>query len=152
MSIEDQAEYYSHWLYGAIHMASTVPHLQSVKNISAYFNIEESELRPILEFLGSKGLIVTESGNIRPGQAHLYVSEDSPLANQHHAIWRIKALHDLKKNQPNDLHYSLCFSVSKSDWPILREKMLETINDCLKVIRPSKEEKLGLICVDLQGV
>ena len=59
-------------------------------------------------------------------------------------------MHDLQKVKPLDLHYSLCFSASQKDLPILREKILEAIEDCLKVIRPSKEEKLGLLCLDLQ--
>lgn len=152
LSIHDQAEYYSHWLYGAIHMASTIPTLQSISAMAAHFNIEKDEVLRLVEFLSSKGLVQLESGKVTPGQFHLYVDKDSPLLNQHHSIWRLKALHDLKSNKKDDFHYSLCFSVSEKDWPILREKMLEAINDCLKVIRPSKEEKLGLICVDFQEV
>ncbi len=152
LSAADQTEYYSHWLYGAIHMASTVPRLQSVPSLARHFNLAEAELLPILEFLAKKGLITMESGQVRPGKAHLYVGKDSPLANQHHAIWRVKALHDLKANKPDDFHYSLCFSASQKDWPTIRERLLEAINDSLKIIRPSKEEKLGLICVDFQEV
>lgn len=152
LGIEDQARYYSHWLYGAVHMAATVPKLQSVTKISEYFDVKETDLKDILEFLAAKGLIILESGKVLPGNAHLYVPSDSPLVNQNHTIWRMKALNDLKTNKSDDLHYSLCFSASEKDWPILREKMLEAINDCLKVIRPSKEEKLGLLCVDFQEV
>lgn len=152
LSIQDQAEYYSHWLYGAIHMASTVPSMQTITAIASHFNIQENEVLHIVEFLSSKGLVELENGKVSPGKSHLYVDKDSPLLNQHHSIWRLKALHDLKTNKKDDFHYSLCFSVSEKDWPILRETMIEAINDCLKVIRPSKEEKLGLICMDFQEV
>ena len=152
LSLEDQTQYYSHWLYGAIHMASTVPHLQSVQAIARHFNIAEQEVQPLVEFLARLGLLELQSGQIKPGKAHLYVSADSPLANQHHAIWRIKALHDLESNKPEDFHYSLCFSVSQKDWPLLREKMVTAIGEALQIIRPSKEEKLGLLCVDFQEV
>ncbi|MGZ3713332.1 MAG: DUF4423 domain-containing protein, partial [Bdellovibrionota bacterium] len=152
LSPADQAEYYSHWIYGAVHMASTIPAMQRVDALAKHFNISNKDLLAILEFLASKGLIAMESGSIRPGNAHLYVGKDSPLVNQHHTIWRVKALHDLKSSRAEDFHYSLCFSISQKDWGTIREKMLATIEDCLKVIRPSKEEKLGLICVDFQEV
>jgi len=152
LSIEHQAQYYSHWLYGAIHMASTVPSLQSVEAVANHFNLEDSDLLPILELLSSQGLIAIESGKIGPGKANLYVGNDSPLVNQHHTIWRLKSLNDLKAAKTDALHYSLCFSAAQSDWPVIRETLLEAINNCLAVIRPSKEEKLGLICVDFQEV
>jgi hypothetical protein len=149
---EDQAQYYSHWLYGAIHMASTVPALANVTALMKHFNLPEKDLMPILEFLSTNGLIIMESGTIKPGKAHLFLDASSPLTNQNHTIWRVKALNDLKENYVDDLHYSLCFSASHKDWPVIREHLLAAINDCLKVIRPSKEEKLGMICIDLQGV
>lgn len=152
LSVQDQAEYYSHWLYGAIHMASTVPAMQTIKAMAQHFNIDEKEVLHIVEFLSLKGLVLLENGKVTPGQSHLYVDKDSPLLNQHHSIWRLKALHDLKTNKKDDFHYSLCFSVSEKDWPVIRETMIQAINDCLKVIRPSKEEKLGLICMDFQEV
>jgi len=132
LTLEAQAEYYSHWLYGAIHIAATIPSLQSIGKLAKYFNISEVELRHILNFLSKNNLTVLENGKIKIGKAHLFVGKDSPLSNQHHSIWRIKALNDLKQNKPEDFHYSLCFSVSEKDWPVLREKLLETIYDCLK--------------------
>lgn len=152
LNLEDQAKYYSHWLYGAVHVASSIPGLQSVPALANYFNIDESELLPILEFLASKGIVLLEGGQVRVGNTRLYVAKDSPLANQHHSIWRLKALHDLNSTDPQDFHYSLCFSVAKKDWPIIREKLVSAIDDCLKTIRPSKDEKMGLICVDFQKV
>jgi hypothetical protein len=152
LNLEDQAKYYSHWLYGAIHMASTIPALQTVPAIAAYFNLDHEVLLPILEFLNSRGLIVLESGRVVRGNAHLYIGKDSPLEYHHHAIWRVKALQGLTSPAAEDFRFSMCFSAAEKDWPLLREKMVEAINDCMKIIRPSKEEKLGLLCVDFQGV
>jgi len=152
LSIEVQSEYYSHWLYGAVHMASTVPQLQTREALRDYFKITNKELSPIVDFLSKAGLVSSESGKILPGKANIYIGKESPLVNQHHSIWRLKALNDLKKDREDDIHYSLCFSVSQEDWSALREKIINSINEYLQIIRPSKEEKLGLICIDFQEV
>jgi hypothetical protein len=110
------------------------------------------ELHKTIEFLSSKGLVIFENGRVIPGKSHIYLSKESPLVKQHHMIWRSKVMHDLNQMKESDLNYSLCFSVSQKDWPIIKEKMLEAINDCLKVIRPSPEEKLGVLCVDLKEI
>ncbi len=152
LSLEDQAKYYSHWIFGAVHVASSIPGLQSVGAMAKYFNMQESDILPVVEFLSERGVVVLEGGQVRVGNTRLYVGKDSPLANQHHSIWRLKALHDLNLMDAQDFHFSLCFSASKKDWPVIREKLVSAIDDCLKTIRPSKEEKMGLLCVDFQKV
>lgn len=152
LSAQDQAKYYSHWIYAAVHMAATIPALQSVAALCKHFGWPAEELRPVLEFLREKNLIEIEGGVITAGQAHIYVGADSPLVIQHHKNWRVKAMHDLASERPEDLHYSLCFSAAEKDWPLLRERILATINECLEIIRPSKEEKLGLFAIDFQGL
>lgn len=152
LSPHDQAQYYSHWIYGAVHMASTIPALQEVGAVARYFRFDEKELEPIIAFLAGKGIVIFENGRLGPGKVNLYIGADSPLVSQMHSIWRAKVLHDLKAGRPNDLHYSLCFSAATEDWPRIREKLIEAIEGSLAVIRPSRAEKLGLLCVDFQEV
>lgn len=148
----DQVKYYSDWLFGAIHMCSTVPGLQKLSVLKKRFNVESERLIEIITFLSNTGLVKYDGVSIAPGKTNLYVGKSSPLVTQNHTIWRLKALNDLNNETDRDLHYTLCFSASEADWPQLRERIVEAIGDCLKIIRPSKEEKVGMLCIDFQEV
>ena len=152
LSQKDQLQYYSDWLYGAIHMCSTVPSLQRLSNLKKHFNLDSKKLIEIVTFLANSGLVKFDGQSITPGKTNLYIGKNSPLVTQNHTIWRVKALNDLKHETDKDLHYTLCFSGSEEDWPKIREKIVEAIGDCLKIIRPSKEEKIGMLCIDFQEV
>lgn len=152
LSQTDQLQYYSDWLYGAIHMCSTVPSLQKISTLKKHFNLDGKKLMEIVTFLSNSGLVKFDGQSITPGKTNLYIGKSSPLVTQNHTIWRVKALNDLKHETEEDLHYTLCFSASVEDWPKIREKIVEAIGDCLKIIRPSKEEKIGMLCIDFQEV
>lgn len=150
LSLEDQARYYSHWLYAAVHMAITIPDLQNVESLANYFNVSTEEILAIVEFFASRGLAKMEMGRIEPGVTHVYVGADSPFVQHHHMIWRSKSMQDNSTVSTEDLQYSLCFTASKKDWQMIRENLVRAIEDSLTVIRPSEAEKLGMLCVDLR--
>ena len=152
LSLNDQAKYYSHWLYSAIHMAATIPELQSVTALARHFHLPDTDLIPVIEFLSGKGLVKFEMGNVRPGKKHIYISSDSPFVQHHHMIWRTRLLQDNRLANSDDLQYSLCFTASEKDWPAIREVLVRSISDCLQTIRPSPEEKLGALCIDLRSL
>jgi uncharacterized protein (TIGR02147 family) len=152
LSLADQAQYYSNWLYAAVHMATTIKGLQEVGALADHFKLPEAELIPILEFLSNRKLINFKTGQVLPGIRHVYIDADSPLVQQHHAIWRAKTIHDLRSSRSEDMHYSLCFTISEKDWPVIREALVRTVKQCLKIIRPSSEEKLGHLSIDLEAI
>lgn len=153
IDLESQAIYYSHWLYSAIHMAVTIPDLQNIKNLKKYFDLEAKEFNKIVNFLIKKDLIKKENDRLLPGVSNIFLSKDSPLINSHHTNWKIKIINDFaKKEDLNDLSYTLCFTASEEDYKKIRELLLNTINDALKIIRPSPEEKLCLFALDLKGI
>jgi hypothetical protein len=131
-------------------MAITIPRLQSVEALSRHFNVLSADVSVIIECLASIGLARMEMGRVEPGIAHVYVGADSSFASHHHMIWRAKAMQSGQPVNSEDLQYSLCFTVSKKDWSVVRETMVRAIEGCLTVIRPSEAEKLGMICVDLR--
>jgi uncharacterized protein (TIGR02147 family) len=152
LSPSDQARYYSHWLYAAIHMAATIPRLQSVEGLAEYFHISRDEVTAIVEFLSNKGLVRLEMGRIQSGLSNVYVGADSPFVQHHNMIWRSMVMQSSRPVAPEDLQYSLCFTASEKDWPFIRETLVRAVEECLAVIRPSEPEKLGTICIDLRPI
>lgn len=150
LSIEDQAIYYSDWLYSAIQVAATVPDLQNITTLKNYFHLNHKALTKIVDFLSKKGFITFDGQKIGPGKTSIYFGNKSELVHQFHRNWRIKLADDLQNRRDIDFHYSLCFSAAEKDFPIIKETIVRAVEECMKIITPSKEEKLGVMCFDFK--
>lgn len=145
---EQRSIYYSSWHYAAIHIATTIPELQSRDAIAGYFDLSREKVASILEFLTSAGLVVEQGGALRTGLQEIFIGTDSELILKHHANWRIRALEALDRESRKDLHYSGVFSLSKKDAEDLKKKFIRMIEDALEVIKASREEELYTLTMD----
>lgn len=141
--------YYSSWLYSAIHMALTIPSLRTVPALSEKFSISAKQTLEILEFLCKYGLAFKENNSYKNKSSLLHLEKESPLVARHHSNWRLRALNALDEIQENNFHYSLAFSVSKKDALRIREHMMKSFMEITEIIKPSKEEELMGLCLDL---
>jgi uncharacterized protein (TIGR02147 family) len=146
---EDHSQYYSHWHYSAIHMLTTIPNYGTAEKIAAHFSLPISLVREVLEFLKSRRLVENDRGQFKPTETFLHLDSDSPLISRHHTNWRLQAIAHMAAPRENDLHYSSCFSVSAEDARKLRQMMGQFLEEATRVIKPSKEEKLYSLCLDL---
>lgn len=147
---EQREVYFSSWQYAAVHMALTIPELQSLEALREYFHFSTERLLSILEFLVNSGLAVKERNVYQPHMSVAFLDKDSPLISKFHASWRQRALDAIEgEKKENNLHYSVNFSAALKDLPKVREILMEAIENCSKLIKESKEETLGCICVDL---
>jgi len=115
-TIQDQAKFFSHWLYMAVHQACTIPHLQSLEKLTDYFQIPKNEIMKILQFLSSNELVSISEDKITSLRTNYFISSESPFLTQMHSIWRLKLLNEPKKEALDNIHYTWCFAVSKDDW------------------------------------
>lgn len=147
---EQRALYYSSWQYAAIHMALTIPELRTVEALRDYFHFSTERVLSVLDFLVNTGLATKERNTYLPSLKLAFLEQDSPLISKFHASWRQRALNAIEgEKKENNLHYSVNFSVALEDLPRVRELLLESIESCAKLIKDSKEEALGCICIDL---
>lgn len=146
---EDQATYYSSWHYAAIHILLTIPEFDTTDSIAHRFSLSRKRVLEVLEFLLRMGLIKKEQNKYIVISNMLHLDPRSPLISKHHANWRIKVLHDLENIRESSLHYSLTFSISKKDLSKVREVLTTALQDCADIIRPSKEEDVAALSVDL---
>lgn len=150
LSFVDQAIYYSSWFYSAIHMGSYIPHLQNTEKMRRYLDLDKASFNEAIEFLASRNLINLEGEKMTPGKMNLYVETSSVLMSQYHNSWRLKLMEEYKKRKETDLNFTLCFSISDKDFSKMRQDILKLIEENLKMIETSKEEKLGFLCIDLK--
>lgn len=149
LSREDQMIYYSKWYYSAIHMALTIPEVQTAEKISSYLNLPLSLVRDVLDFLSSAQLIQKTNEKYSTTGRFLHLEKDSPLISQHHTNWRMRAIESLNLEKNQDLHFSSCFTISESDLEKLRLMAAQFIETSADLIKPSKEEKLVAISFDV---
>ena len=149
LSIEDQATYYSSWQYSAVHIAVTVPGLDTAEKISAYLGLSLTPTLGVLRFLTEAGLVVHEMGSYRVGQMKTMLSSDSPNLPRHHTNWRMRAIASLDSCNKQDLHYSAVISASREDVAKLRDQIFELLKAQRELIAASPAEELFGYTIDL---
>lgn len=149
VSKKDQTEYYGNHLNALIHIALTIPELQTPESISKRLCLPLDVVRETLSFLVSCHLAEEKNGKYEGGSARLHLSRESKLINKHHSNWRIKALENLDLASKRDLHYSSVLSFSLSDWTKLREMIVSAISEIQSVVKDSPAEELFVFNIDL---
>ena len=149
LNIEDQAIYYSKWYFTAVHMILTIPEYQNIHAIADYFRLPLSVIKECIDFLESREFIALENGKYKVKGAFLHISRTSPMYFHQQAFWRQKAIESVYKNSDSELHFASCFSVAEKDLKKIRDILSQSIEASTEVIKPSKEEKLYSICMDL---
>jgi uncharacterized protein (TIGR02147 family) len=148
----DQQVYYSSWMYACIHIMTSIPQFQTPLAISKHLNLPREKVMEVLTFLEETGLAQKNGPRYEIGVTKIHLSKDSPQIQRHHTNWRMQAINAVDMNRPEDLHYSTVVSMAASDVPQVKEVLIKSIEECRKIIRESKEEKVQTICIDFFGV
>lgn len=139
--------YYSNYLYGAIHIAVSIPNLQDLKSLSGYFMLPERTIESVLIQLLQMGLVENKGKKWFWKSGDLHLPKDSPWINTHHNNWRMQALVDLNYKKSDSLHFSGVQSLSKKDYESLLIEMTKWIQFFREKTGPSAPEEL--ICFNL---
>jgi len=145
---ESKVIFYSSWHYAAIHLALTVPELQTREVLAKYFRLPMKKVISVLEFLVSVGLARTEGERFVAGSTVIRIGSESPHIVKHHSHWRAQAIESLDRDDIVDLHYSAVVSLSRADARAIKERVLENIKEYLQTIRESREEEVYALCMD----
>ncbi|MBX3032874.1 MAG: TIGR02147 family protein [Bdellovibrionaceae bacterium] len=148
VSSEHRAQYYSSWLYAALHVAISVPGLQTKAHLSEYFGLSLDVVAEAMEFLARIGLVQVRGNQYQVGSSHIHLGHDSHQIMKHHLNWRLQALTSLERRNAKDLHYSVVFSLSQKDAAAIRERFLSVIQENLKQVAPSPEETVFATTLD----
>jgi len=146
---EDRAQYYSSWLYVAIHIALSIPTLQEKRALSDFFQMNQRRIGEIIEFLVGAGLVAEKPvGGYQFGPTQIRIGNDSHHVIKHHTNWRNRAIESLEREDTGDLHYSGVFTLSQKDASRVKDRLLEEIKACQNIIRDSPSEKIFAFNMD----
>lgn len=149
LSPEDQHRFYSHWYFSALHALISVPTLQTKVALAARLRLPLAVISEALEFLESRGLAVRDGERYSTGPRHLHLSKESPYVGAYHTLWRLRAVNSIEVPRANDMHYTLALSISEADALLLKSRILNFIDEQLKMIAKSKEETALGLNIDL---
>lgn len=148
ISQKDREKFYSSYLYGALHVLTSIPEFRNAEKLSEALRLPRERVQEILEFLIKIGVIVSQNGELRPGSRHIHLGGDSELVLKHHANWRLHTLSKLQFNDPTAVHYSACVSLSRDDALRVKESILANLENNIKIISKSPEEEAYVYTFD----
>jgi len=148
MSDTEKAIFYSSWIYSAVHLLTTLERPMAFEDICHRLNLAHGKAREILDFLIQIQMVIEVDGKFRAGAMATHIEKKSPFLIKHHSNWRLKAIQSAENLSDDELMYSANVSLSKKDFALLREEMMQTIERFLEVVRPSSAEDIAQFNLD----
>lgn len=149
LSKEEQAIYYGDGLYALAHAALSLPKIKTIEDLARLLEADLDVASSILEFLKQVQLAAEKSGKLTTGPGVTHLSSDSPHIKKHHLNMRLAGIRKIEKGaKKSDVHYSTYYTLSRQDAFRLKEKILDLIDQNLKVVVPSSEEVLYCNIID----
>ena len=149
LSAPNQARYYSSWIYGALHVAVSVPRLAcSTKVLADYFNLPPATVRDALDFLIGCGLVTENERGYAIGPRHIHLGRNSEYINRHHTNWRMMVLRSFESDTQQNFNYSSVVTLSREDAFKVREILLSAVKQSSDLILQSPEEEVYAMAAD----
>jgi uncharacterized protein (TIGR02147 family) len=148
LSEEERAVFYSDWTYSAVRQAVAIPGVDNVDSIAAYLDLSREKVQRCLEFLIRTGLCKASQNKISVGPLSTHVEASSSWVRVHHTNWRLRAVSSLDGPLRGDLHYTLPLTISAKDSDLLRERILQFIEQAKAIIDPSPSEEMFCLNID----
>ncbi|MFN7905369.1 MAG: TIGR02147 family protein [Pseudobdellovibrionaceae bacterium] len=148
LSDEDRAFYYSSPTYSHVRLLCAIERFQIFEVLQAETKIPPNRLRGILDFLTSRKLCVEKNGRFIYAELPTYLEASSPLVARHHLNWRQKTQEKIENLRAEDLVFTFPTVISESDFQIIREKLVQFIEEFKKISGPSPSENLYCLNID----
>lgn len=145
-----KATFYSQWYYSGIRLLTSIEEMNSIDALARRTRLPRNVVARAVEFLLSQGLCVSKNGMLSYGPQSTHIGADSSLVTRHHLNWRLKAMENLEGLKPSEIAFTSPVVVSAKDAEVIRRKLLDAIEDCVKIVDQSPSERL--MCFNLDWV
>jgi uncharacterized protein (TIGR02147 family) len=147
LNAEEISVFYSHWLYAAIWLFSSLKGGRTLEDIINWFQIPRERALDVLHFLVQTQLCKIENGLYMMGPQSVHLARGSAHLPRHHTNWRLRAIETSDKLGNDELMYTAPMSLSKEDFKKLRSRLSEVIKEVTDVAIPSEAE--AMVCFNL---
>jgi uncharacterized protein (TIGR02147 family) len=145
-----EGRYYASWHYAAIHVATAIDGLNTVKSLAARFALADSLVASILQHLTEEGYVKTVQKQYLYNEAapSRHLSDQSVFSRINHANWRTLAL-SRPYRPDSEVHYSSVFAINRRDLQRLRQQLVDFIETQRQAIAQSGSEEVACFTCDL---
>jgi hypothetical protein len=77
-----------------------------------------------------------------------HLEKDSPFLINHLTNWRLTAIEKIEKITDEEMMYSGNFSLSKSDFLVIREELVASLQRVIHTVKESPTEELANLNID----
>lgn len=140
--------FYSSWIYSAVRLATTIPHLNSSIHIAEYLNLEHSQVHQVVQFLTQKGLIENQGHNLKAGPTSTHLPNEHVMSGRHHANWRLKAMTRQQINVDHEMTFTAPMSISKKDLRTVKSILLNAVEQISQIVDRTEPEELAYLNID----
>ncbi len=149
LSEEEKSIFYSSALFSAIRLyTSTLDDGKNLDEISTRFDLSRSKATNFLQFLTESGLVIEGNGKYKMGPQSTHLESTSRHLHKHHSNWRLRSTQYSENLTEMELMYTAPVSISKKDFEILREEMVDFIKKFLKRVHSSPAEEIACFNLD----
>lgn len=147
-----QMNYYSSWLYPSLHVLVSIPEFQTEQNISREMKLPIDHIHKLLIDLEQMGYIKKVDGKWLMTNKSIHAPEESLVCKFNHINWRQKTIINIQEKNDGGIHYTGVHSVSKKDYEIIKNMLVEAIQNIRNIITPSPEEELVCLLCDFYPI
>ena len=145
----EKARFYSHWIYGAIRLATSIETLRTPQQLAERFDVPLEKINEALEFLMQVGLIVEKNGKYLMGPQRLHLEKSSPYIKSRQMGWRLKGFETMDSISSDEIFYTAPMSLPLSMIPEIKEQFLALIEKINARVVEEKPEELVCLNIDL---
>jgi uncharacterized protein (TIGR02147 family) len=148
LSNEEKSIFYSSWQYTSVWVYLSIGGGKTKEEIFERLGINKKVISEILEFLLKSGLCRIEKGKYCHQVSRIHLEKSSPILKQHHSNWRIKAIQKFDRPEMDDLTFTAPLSLSKKDYALLREELVQFIQRLSSVVEKTEPEEVYSLNLD----
>jgi uncharacterized protein (TIGR02147 family) len=144
-------EYYSSWIYTAVHALSGVIGIDS-EILKQKLQISDGTATKVLKYLAKMELIVQEGQYFRHSGLGLHLPKENKWVNRHHINWKIKTAETLNRGESRGLHYTSVATMSSKEMELVKQIIYATIQEIRHHIAKAKDEEVYCYSIDFYPV
>lgn len=135
-----EMEYFSSWIWVALHVLTSVPQLRTTKALAQRLQLGEALTQRYLERLAELGFVRRERQQWIFASGSLHTPAGSPVTSFHHGNWRQQAVLNVQRSDEEAVHFTNVQSISNRDVERLRQVVFRAIDEFRKIAEPSEPE------------
>jgi hypothetical protein len=117
-------------------------------SLAIRLRVSETIVRQTLESLMEMGLIKKTAAGYEATSTWVRLPKSSPFIKQHHSNVRLRATESIHEHRKDELHYSGFLTFSNSDFLVIQELLMKTLEETQRVVTQSNAEDIFGICID----